>query len=51
MSEARKNRIKISIEGTVFDSITEASKYYNVSDTTISRWVKKNQHNAFYVEK
>ena len=56
MSEAHKGipspqRIKISIEGEVFSSITEASKYYNVSDTTISRWVKKNQHNTFYIEK
>ena len=56
MSEAHKGipspqRIKISIEGEVFSSITEASKYYNVSDTTISRWAKKNQHNTFYIEK
>ena len=51
MSEAQKNRIKISIEGTIFDSITEASKYYNVSDTAIRYWVKKNQHNSFYIEK
>ena len=45
------NRIKISIEGTVFDSITEASKYYNVVIETIRNWVKKNQHNAVYIEK
>ena len=45
------NRIKISIEGNTFDSLKEASKYYNVSIPTISRWVKKNQHNAFYIEK
>ena len=42
------NRIKISIEGTFFNSITEASKYYNVDTTTIRYWLKKNQHNAFY---
>ena len=39
-------RIKISIEGNTFNSLTEASKYYNVYKTTISYWVKKNQHNA-----
>ena len=44
-------RIKISIEGVVFESLTEASKYYNVSVEAISRWVKKNQHNAVCVEK
>ena len=44
-------RINISIGDNTFDSITEASKYYNVSTTTIRNWVKKNQHNAFYVEK
>ena len=42
---------KISIKNTVFDSLTEAAKYYNVVPSTISRWVKKNQHNAFYIEK
>ena len=56
ISEAQQGRpsprrIKISIEGTIFDSITEASKYYNKGKDTIRNWVKKNQHNAFYVEK
>ena len=51
MSEAQKNRIKISIEGIVFDSRKEASKYYKVSDTTISYWLKTKKHNAFYIEK
>ena len=51
MSEAHKglpspNRKKISIEGTVFSSTTEASKYYNVSDTTIRCWTKNKKHNA-----
>ena len=45
------NRIKISIKGITFESITEASKYHKVSDTTIRHWLKKNQHNAFYIEK
>ena len=45
------NRIKISIEGTVFDSITEASKYYNMSHSTIRRWLKTKKHNAVYIEK
>lgn len=45
------NRIKISIEGTVFSSITEASKYYNVSKTSIRRWLKTGNHNTVYVEK
>ena len=44
-------RIKISIGDNIFESIKEAAKYHNVSTTTIRRWVKKNQHNAFYVEK
>ena len=55
--ETRKRRslthkgIKISIGDNTFDSIKEASKYYNVGRATISHWVKKNQHNAFYIEK
>ena len=51
MRLSSKSRIKISIEGTVFGSIREASKYYNISTTTVRYWVKKNQHNAFYIEK
>ena len=45
-SEETKQKIstahkrKISIEGTIFDSLTEAAKYYNVSVSTISRWAK-----------
>ena len=46
MNEAQKNRIKVSIEGTFFNSLTEASKYYKVSITAIRKWIKKNQHNA-----
>ena len=42
---------KISIEGVVFESLTEASKYYNVFVSTISRWVKTKNHNAVYIEK
>ena len=49
ISLARK--IKISIEGMVFDSYKEASKYYNVHLTTISYWVKTKKHNTFYIEK
>ena len=45
------NRIKISIKGITFESITEASKYYNVSTTTIRRWLKTKKHNAVYIEK
>ena len=45
------HKIKISIEGNVFDSITEAAKYYNVSVPTISYWLKTKKHNAFYIEK
>ena len=45
------NRIKISIEGEVFNSLVDASKYYNVSKTSIRRWVKTKKHNAFYIEK
>ena len=45
------NQIKISIEGMVFDSCKEASKYHNVSNPTISYWLKTKKHNAFYVEK
>ena len=41
-------RIKISIEGEVFNSLTEASKYHNVSTAAISRWVKTKKHNTFY---
>ena len=56
MSETHKGipsprRIKISIEGEVFSSITEASKYYNVSDITIRYWVKTKKHNAVYITK
>ena len=49
ISEAHK--IKISIEGTIFNSLTEASKYYNVYPSTIRRWVKNKKHHAVYIEK
>ena len=49
LSEAHK--IKISINDTVFESLTEASKYYKVSNPTISYWLKTKKHNAVYVEK
>ena len=56
MGEAHKGlpslrRIKISIEGTVFDSLMEAAKYYNVVVGTISYWIKTKKHNAVYIEK
>ena len=44
-------RIKISIEGEVFNSLTEASKYYNVHVTAIRYWVKTKNHIAVYIEK
>ena len=44
------NRIKISIEDVAFESITEASKYYNVYPSTISSWVKTKKHNIFYIK-
>ena len=44
-----KNQIKISIEGEVFNSLTEASKYYNVYPSTISLWAKNKKHNVVYV--
>ena len=51
LSESHKglpatNRIKISIEGIVFNSLAEASKYYNVDISTIRCWAKNNKHNA-----
>ena len=49
ISEAHKR--KISIEGVVFDSRKEASKYYNVAIKTISCWVKNKKHNAVYITK
>lgn len=45
------NRIKISIEGTIFDSIAAASKYYNTYVPTIRNWAKTKKHNTFYIEK
>ena len=42
---------KISIEGSVFDSLRAASKYYNVGISTISCWLKTKKHNAVYIEK
>ena len=51
MSKASKIRIKISIEGEIFNSITEASKYYNVSRATIRYWAKNKKHNVVYIEK
>ena len=56
-SEETKRKIsralkrKISIEGVVFESLTEASKYYNVVVSTISCWIENKKHNTFYVEK
>ena len=46
-----QNQIKISIKNTVFDSLTEAAKYYNVVPSTISYWLKTKKHNAVYIEK
>ena len=51
MRLSSKSRIKISIEGTIFGSIRGASKYYNISTTTIRYWVKNKKHNAVYIEK
>ena len=45
------HKIKISIEGTVFDSLTEAAQYYNVCQSTITYWLKTNKHNAVYIKK
>ena len=50
ISLASQNRIKVSIEGEVFNSLTEASKYYNVSDTAIRYWAKNKKHNAVYIK-
>ena len=41
-------RMKISIEGTVFGSLMDAAKYYNVVVGTISYWIKTKKHNSFY---
>lgn len=51
MCTASKRRIKISIEDTIFSSIREASKQYNVGQTTIRYWVKNKKRGAFYIEK
>ena len=45
------SRIKISIEGEVFGSLTDASKYYNVGKSTIRYWAKNKKHNAVYITK
>ena len=55
-SETRKkigmaHKRKISIEGNVFDSLTEAAQYHNVGVPTISYWLKTKKHNSFYIEK
>ena len=44
-------RIKISIGDNTFESLNEASKYYNVGRATIKCWIKNKKHNAVYVEK
>ena len=54
--EARKKistalKRKISINDTVFESLTEASKYYKVAIPTIRYWAQKKQHNTVYIEK
>ena len=41
---------KISIEGVVFESLTEASKYYNVHRSTIRNWAKTKKHNTVYIK-
>ena len=35
------NKIKIEIDGITYKSITEASKKFNVTRTSIYRWIKK----------
>ena len=47
MSEASKNRISISINDTNFNSLKDASKYYNVHITTIRYWVKTKNTTPF----
>lgn len=49
ISIANKRRIKIS--DTIFNSLTEASKYYNAGISTISYWIKTKKHGAVYIEK
>ena len=51
ISRNSSKRINISFGDNTFDSLTEASKYYNVSIGTISYWLKTKKHNAFYIEK
>ena len=51
MSEAPKKRISISIEGAVFNSLVDASKYYNVHKATIGYWIKTGNHNTVCIEK
>ena len=51
ISRALKGRIKVSINDTVFESLTEASKYYKVDRSSIKNWVKTKKHNSFYIEK
>ena len=50
MSIASPRRIKISIKDRAFESITEASKYYNVAVSTIGYWIQNKKHNAFYIK-
>ena len=51
LSEASPNRISISINDTVFNSLTDAAKYYNVSISKIKYWTKTKKYNTFYIEK
>ena len=45
------NRIKISFQGEIFNSLTEAARCYNVSESSINLWLKNKKFNAFYIEK
>jgi hypothetical protein len=57
VSEESKKKMSLSrcfmyeIDGMVFNSGIEASKYFNVSQSTISRWVKNNYKQSKIISK
>lgn len=38
--------VEVEIDGMVFETMTEAAKYFNVNTGTISEWVRKGKHGA-----
>lgn len=49
VSKIKKKVIEVNLN-RIFESIGEAGKYYNVNQTTITRWINSNKNNLKFYE-